>query len=287
MINATDRTKCFTISPAQLEGRLRGAYAAAGLPVPALFGPTDAALAAEPTAAAVAASVADALDVADVAAWLEDALARIARAHAADALRLEVQRHRESVLGRNRGRIVAEAVAAVTPAFQTAAAALAKAAAALPHDAPLDAAAVVDLDVTRPWKAAQSALATMGALASVHTPKAGPTGIELPTLCTVVAVPEIDGAQRVNRLTRAPIGETDPRRADVLALDRCASKEGYDVALVRVARGDWPSLSLSLAGSALELGDRTRAAVAAVSVIASDDKGTGRPGRVPSPVLNV
>lgn len=236
--------------------RINNAYRAGGLESPSRASDLEKLLDAEPTADDVAHNLAgEALTVTDPANWLEQALTSIARAHAADALRTGLGRHREQTLRARTKEMAAAAVTDLQPAFSKAAQALAKAAASLPAGSdPLDLAAVVQADATRAMKAAQSALTTLAAMASIHEL---PTATEIHAatlrLLPVIDVPEVP-VEQVSRLTGVPVEEAHPERENVRRLGREAAKYGEDAALIAVSRGEYgPNVTLALAKDRAEL----------------------------------
>lgn len=259
-------------NPLNLPARLRAAYVLAGKTAPPLMSPAEAALDAEPTPEQVGARVAEAaLD--NPAAWLEESIAAMSRALAVAEVRKAAGRYREHTLKRASRRLSAAAAADVAATFTKVAVALTKAATALPRVNPLDPGAVVEADATRAWKAAQAALADVGTLASIHEPPAASSvGPAVASLLRVVAVPAITEAQTIHRLTRAAVGDLDPRRVQVREFATAAERSGLDETLLRVARGDWPDLALSLAASHAELAARVEHASKALSVVVGDSE---------------
>lgn len=247
------------------------AYRLAGLEPPTRGDAITALLAAEPTADALARELAEGLVTGgDAERWVEDALARVQRAAAADALKRAVSRHAESTIRLHADRLTADATAAVAPAFARTVKALTRAAAKLPtRGHPLDVQAVVDVDATKEMKAAQQALAELAVFAGLHGMN---TAADLPPavvrLLPVVAVPEVP-VEPVNRLTGQPVN-TDAQRDTVRAFIRAADREGADRALIGVARGEYPGVVLHLAADRAELRANTRRAVDALRRTAVD-----------------
>lgn len=238
-------------TPQQQLRNIARAYTLAGVKPPTVAGDALDALAAEPGAAAVAATLArEAYAATDATTYLEAALDRIARAHAADALRAAVERVFESVALAGMRETLTQAAADLAPAFARTVTSLTKAAAKLDRDKPLDVNNAVRDDTTKELKAAQAALAALGTFASIHNngpTRNGPPALAraipvlaLPACVVEVVVPsfatkppalnaaEMEGSETVRRLSRD------------LARD-------LDAALVAVARGEYPGVSFTLA----------------------------------------
>lgn len=262
----------FGAGPLNLDQRLQAAYTLAGLTPPALAVRAEEALRDEPTPKDVGIRVAaESLEAPD--SWLEDSIAAMTRALAVERIREDTRRYREHTLRLAGARYSTQAATDLAPFFAKVARALTKAATDLPHDAPLDPTAVVDTDTTRPWKAARQALAQLGTLASIHEQRdAAHVGMNSASLLRVVEPPPITEAQPIHRLTRDPLGEVDPRRTQVIEWQRVAEREGVDLALVRIARGDWPALSLSLAASPADLAQRAEHLRKATSQLVDPDR---------------
>lgn len=224
----------FGANPGNLPARLRAAYALAGKTPPALMAPAEAALDDEPTPEEIGARVAQAaLD--ERADWLEESIAAMTRALAVAEVRKAASRYREHTLKRASRRLSAAAAADVAGTFGKVATALGKAARDLPRANPLDPGAVVEADATRAWKAAQAALADVGVLASIHEPQgASSVGPAVASLLRVVAVPAITEPQTIHRLTRAAVGDVDPRRTQVREFATAAERSGLGA---RVGKG--------------------------------------------------
>lgn len=241
------------------------AHALAGLEPPTRGSAIGALLAAEPTAEETARGLAeDMLTATDPDQWLEDALAQVQRAHAADALRLALGRHRDVTIKAHADRLITETAAAVKPAAELATKALTKAAAKLPTEGhPLDLAAVVELDATRDMKQAQAALRDLATLAGIHRPlHPGDLPARAVRLLAVVHIPEVP-VEPVNRLSGNPV-DHDPQRDAVRAFLTAADREGEDRALIGVARGEYDGLRLHLAATPAELHANAARAKAAI-----------------------
>lgn len=248
----TERTKHYAPAPyvlTRLPQTLARAYAVAGLPAPTIADEARALVEAEPTAREVAEAVAVAsLDPnADPAEWLEDSLARIQRAQAADALRTAMNGYAEAALRRHAGRLTAEAVEALKPTFAKVAKRLTTAAEKLPAD-PFDLGAVIATDSTAAMKEAAAALVDLAGLASLHKPRPGSLGPEIAALASVVRFPEVPQAEH-NRMTGTPDSPAHPQRDAVRVLDRDTRAHGLDRVLVDVARGQYDGVTLAYADS--------------------------------------
>lgn len=242
------------------------AHALAGLDAPTRGNAITDLLNAEPTADQTAKALAeDMLTAPDAAAWLEDALDQIKRAHAADALRHAIGRHRDAVVRAHADRLTADAAAAVAPAFDRTAKALTRAAAKLPAgDRPLDLEPVVALDATKEMKSAQAALRDLATLAGIHrTPNAAGLPSRVVRLVAVVDFPEVP-VETVDQMTGAPLDHHAGRDA-VRRFIRDADERGADRALIGVARGEYDGLTLRLAESTADLYDNANRAHAAVA----------------------
>lgn len=241
-----------------LETRVNAARDLAGLPPVSVAEAVDAHLATEPTLDALLVTLADetaSSDDLDVSAWTADALARVQRAQAADALRAGLRRHRERTMQKARPRVVMAAAQSVTPAFAETVARLKKAAAALPAgDAPLDTAAILANDSTRELKTATACLTELATFAGIHAMK--PYAEVPPAVGKALAVldfPTVPRA-RFNRLNGQRIDDAPHAERDaVTRLVDDAQRHGLDAVLVNVARGQYAGVSLALAASPVEL----------------------------------
>lgn len=227
--------------PHTLISRIDTAYRAAGLNPPSRAIELERLLADEPGANQVAADLAaQALTVADPAAFVEDAIEQIKRAHAVDALRTGLRQHHERTVKAYTHDLTSTATAELRPAFDKAVTALAKAAKDLPagHDA-LDITAVVDADATKAMKAAQAALRTLADLAGIHELPNGMPDLHgrVLKLLPVLTFPTVP-VEQVSRLSGAPVDQDDTRDT-VRRLVKDATDHGEDRVLIGVARGEY------------------------------------------------
>lgn len=244
------------------EDRLNTALAAFDLPAMDATLSAGAFLRDEPHAQAVIQkAVADAVHAEDPAQWYEDTLAKIARAQAADLLR-ERWGHLAAVQAQaNYPRLVAEANTALAPAWGKATRALQSAAKALPAGPrPLDLEAVVEADATPALKRATTALSDMARIAStVGTPTGGRVH-DLPKgtapLALAVDLPDVDMGH-VNPKSRRELNP-DETRDNLAGLMQAVREDGMDNVLVRVARDEWPGVTIAQARTLTERNRRVQ-----------------------------
>lgn len=247
-------TRSTTIPTRQLEAIDR-AYRRAGLPLPNRVVEARRLIESEPTAADIGASLAlEAFTTTDKPQkFAEDALARMQRAQAADALRValaqaEPQAHRASI-----GGLLTQAVNDLSPAFLAVVDELSKAAATLDHDNPLSVENAVRDDATRPMKAAQAALTSLGVFASIYVNRAvrgisGPLSNVLPILSLPACAVEIVADSFA---TVAPVLNANELAGTYAVRDMArAVEKDTDYGLLAVARGDFPGVTLALGDGA-------------------------------------
>jgi hypothetical protein len=276
MIDATNRTHHYArtlgSSPERLPQRIEAAYVAAGLTPPARRSAVDVALDAEPAPDDLARDLAaEALQVTDgdAAGWLEDALDRMQRTHAAHTLRLALAKWTPNAVRDARVDLTRGALDELAPAFTRAVDTLTKAAQELPTPDPFDMAAIIATDATRAAREAGQALTLLGRLADVHgTVQAAQVGPNTAALLPVVTLPAVT-VEDVDRLSRSPLDSTDPDRTHRTAVRRLidhATRHGCDRALVDVARGAYgEAVRLELAATPAELDDRLERAETAMN----------------------
>lgn len=229
-----------------------------------IHGVTEA-LTAEPSPADVLrAAAAASVDAVDAAAWLDDTVERFTRAQAAEAIRNGLRGHRDNI-ARARAPQLLEALA---PQLKKRAAAtiagMTKAAQALPAGAAaLEAEAVIAADAATERGAVIAALGDLGALASVHEAGVPQPGVPaaLHTVLPVVDLPQTQ-TEQITRLHRETVNPSEERDA-VRALANDLERNGTDVALINVARGEHPGVTLAWAPTATEVqarSDRARTA---------------------------
>ncbi|USQ78290.1 hypothetical protein NF556_11560 [Ornithinimicrobium faecis] len=261
----THRAPSYRPAPATTHNamqRLEAAYRLAKVDPPTRSTEVLAAVNEHPTAASVARDLAaEAIAAPDPGPWIEDALPRIQRAQAADALRAALREHHAAAARAAHPRMVATATEAVADAFSATVAQLAKAAGKLPDGPdPLDLEAVVALDATREHKSALAALSDLATFAGVHDPYlSGDTAPRVAALLPVVDVPQVPQEIR----TGLGEGTTNPdaERDNVRAMFRRAERYGADAALIALARGEFGKrLRINLARDGAELVKRTERA---------------------------
>ncbi|EYR63271.1 hypothetical protein N866_01795 [Actinotalea ferrariae CF5-4] len=248
-----------TIPQNQLQ-RIDAAYRLAGVPVPTrAVGIVDL-IGAEPTADEVAASLAaEAITNPDPAAFYAEALERIARAQAGDALKAAFGKAMDGATREAMPDLLHRTATDLRPAFDKLAKTLTRAAKSLPAVNPLDVDAAVEGGHAAHLKAARDALTLLGTYAAIYV-QDPPVDIPaaLVTLLPLVDLPEtiveaLDG-DRLGRVTVTPDATLSP----TLTVRRVAqdAAEDIDATLVGIARGDYDGVSLSLATPA-ELRQRT------------------------------
>jgi hypothetical protein len=234
--------------------RITEAYAVAGVQPPNRTTEALEAIATAPGAADVAAEVArGAFTTEDVAQYVDDALDRIARAQAADALRAAVAKVSPQIRREQMPGTLAQAVRDLEPAFAKTAGTLAAAAQKLDQRKPLEPDNAIRDDTTRQLKQAQAALTDLGAYATMFVQPVLP-GVPpaLARVLPIVALPECVVEVWVESLASQPETLNAEACAGTYAV-RDLSRElerDIDAALVAVARGDFPGVILALGDSA-------------------------------------
>lgn len=232
---------------------------------PTLHGEVSAVLDAEATADTVALTIAvEAVDADDAAAFVDDAVARMTRAVAVDAVRRGLVTGNDRVLRQVGGRTRQVAVDRLAPVVAATLEALAGAARKLP-DEPLDLDAVVATDATKPWKAAQAALADLAAYRPVYD--LGDVGSLGPKLASILPFVEVAAVEleEVDRMSSRSLSAPSAERDGIRAFHRALDELGCDEGLVRAARGEYAGVSLAWADSSAEVTARAERADRALS----------------------
>lgn len=193
----------------------------------------------------------EALTAADPHAWLEDALATLARAAAVDGLREALARELAAVTAETLPELRERAATDLAPAFTRTVKALAKAAKALPAGhAPLDLAAVVEADATRQMKAARAALSDLAVYASLVEPPtgAGDAATVAPRILPLFTVVDVEDVP-VMEVGPGATTERAPSRGGVRKFCGDAMRHGLDRALIGVARDEYAGVRFALASS--------------------------------------
>lgn len=183
----------------------------------------------------------------DVDAWHRDALESIRDAMAADTLRTAFSGAWETMQARVARDLGDQAAADLALAFNATVKALTTAAKSLPAEQPLDPEACLAADAGAALTTAREALARLSHFGSLHQNPIGDdvTPPKLRALLCIVKLP-------------TPTVETaidgEPTNSDQLkdtytirTVADCLKDHGTDETLVRIARGDFPGVSLDLA----------------------------------------
>ncbi|WP_256842564.1 hypothetical protein [Ornithinimicrobium cryptoxanthini] len=252
---------------------IEAAYLCAGLEAPKRANAVLDLLGEQPTMTETAAVLArEAVDgVPDPQAWLDGAMVRIRDAQALDALRIEVNMAIPVATSLAIPALVDDAAQALAPAVDKAAKALAKAAKALPTKGdPFDLSTIVANHTSREAETAQAALVELSAYAGAHLSVMGGDKIarEVAPLLPIITVPVCVVEQRPRTLS----GFATPANRDdldgtlaVRSLESTARNHGADRALLDVARGRWPGITIALA-SYDELAQRVEQVTRAATV---------------------
>lgn len=262
----------FTLTPAtdrNVTARITAAYTAAGITAPTTFVPAlKRYMAQQPDAQQVAATLAHEAYSADPdtdpADWWATARQQMIDAQASDALRAALV---QSLATEERASGTRQITRALTDTHAWAnrqAQALVKASKALPTGPrALDPEAVLAADAGKHLTTARNALATLALVASLGDPAKHVR--TLGDLARVLPVVAIEGAvtEKVAPLSNAALNAS---QLDVThAVRRLARdvKADPDLALVGVARGDYPGVTLSPADSLAAIGERAKTAAIA------------------------
>lgn len=177
-------------------------------------------------------------------AWVEAATTAILKAYAQEELRKAwIAVGRNKVITCNADRLNRAALTDLKPFFDATVKGLRKAAKALPVDEPFNLDAIFALDATREYKAAMGYLQALGVIASCWStsPATERYGAVLP----IVRVPACTEPLQVIRHTSTPAVEVTPERAQTRSF--ClAAMDSHDLALIELARGDYPTLEFAL-----------------------------------------
>lgn len=242
--------KAPTVTPHDNLEHITRAYRAAGVPLPDAAAEIRAAIAAEPGAEHVARALATAAHEADdAAAFMADALDKIARARAADELRAAFVVVEPAVRRAQLPAILERAAVDLAPAFAAHIKALEGVSAELDRAAPLSVDAAVRDDTTKALKTAQAILAALGVFAGLYPNKnAVDAPAALSRVLPVVELPPCVIEARVASFATEP---------EVVNADECAGtyvvrdlaralERDTDAALIAVARGDFPGVRFAL-----------------------------------------
>ena len=252
-----------TIADRQHEAITR-AYRAAGITPPNARADALDAINTEPGAVAVANELAREAHTADDAQrFMENALERLARAQAGDALRTALAQVEPQVRRETMPTTLARATADLGPAFATTVKELTAAAAKLDHDKPLNLDNAVRDDSTKALKAAQAALAALGPYASMFTLRPSQhLPVNLTAVLPLLALPECVIELRAPSMANfGPVINAADCAGSYTVRDLARAMErDVDSALVAVARGDFEGVTFQLAANALEVDQRSRTA---------------------------
>lgn len=236
------------------------AYRAAGVTPPNARTEALAAIENEPGADAVALQLArDAHTATDAQTFLEDALAAVARAQAADALRAALNRA-EIIVRRETVRAsIDQAATDLAPRFAEIAKSLTAAAKQLDRQRPLDLDNAVRDDSTKALKAAQAAITALGPFAGVYVTK--PSAHVPPALNAVLPVVDLPDCvieARVDSMATNPrtVNAADLAGTRAVRAFARALEQDTDTALVAVAQGAFEGVTISLATGMADLDRR-------------------------------
>jgi hypothetical protein len=243
---------------------IAAAYRTAGLDSPNRVTEALTAARQEPGADDVAHQLAtEAYAAQDANLWLDDALARIQRAMAADALRAAIALVEPNVRRTQLPAIVDQAVSDLAKPFARTAKALTSAAAKLDKTAPLDLNNAVRDDTTKELKQAHQSLNELSAYAGIHLTREH-TSLP-PALARVIPIVDLPRcevevvADSFSDVKQAINGHQCTTTYIVRDLTK-ALERNTDAALLAVARGDFTGVSLSL-GNRAEVQERVANAV--------------------------
>jgi hypothetical protein len=229
--------------------RIDAAYRTAGLRAPSRTLEIQKLLDAIPTTAKVADQLAqEAITAPNPELFLQQALIRVRDAQAADAFRAKFKERLAEYERQSARDTITQAVEDLTPAFDKLVKAFTTAAPNLPAKAPLDPMANINAGTAPDYKTSTDTLAALGVYAALHRAEVGGMiGNHLNQVLPIVQIPDAT-VEQVTGLARATVNSaklTD----NTLAIRELedALKQDIDTALVRVARGDWPTITLALA----------------------------------------
>lgn len=265
-------------SAVDLMRRLTAACTLAGVTAPTVAADVSALLDHEPTVRDVETALAlEVLDAPDPHAFTADALERMARAQAAQAVREGLARMEQRTLNTAAPQLVAATIKATNGAVTATIKALVKAAKELPQTDPLDLGQVIATDTTAAMKTATKALADLAVYRNIHGQCRTQQGPRLSAVLPLVDLPKVE-TERLNRLNGRSLSAPSPAREAVRSFAR-AVEEDYDAALIALARGEYEGCTLTFATTSDEL--RERVARADRALIAERvDSWEGDSGRV-------
>lgn len=227
---------------------IQNAYTSAGVPSPNRTLEIEELLNLTPTTAQVSDTLAqEALHATDAAKFYKSALTQIRDAQAADAFRLKFKERLKAHTQQSIHAILDDATDDLTLAFGKVVNEFSTAAKRLPARTPLDVEANLNADTATELKTARHALAKLGTYASMFIAETGGTiGKDANAVLGIVRIPDAT-VEKVDRYSLTPVNASDlddtyAVREFLLAVGRDA-----DVALIRLARGDWPTITLELA----------------------------------------
>lgn len=257
-------------------GQVRAAYKLAGKTEPNRALEISSILDNAPTADQVTRRLAkEALSADNAEDFYADALAQIRDAHASDALRHTFKSQLQIHANESMPEIVTQAVKDVGPSVAKIVKELETAAPVLPANDPLDITANVENGTANAYTATKAALTALAVYASmyVNIPPAGvPTGLS--HILPVVALPDATVERVTKGLHNLTLNENNMSETRQIRALADAAKDDLDTALIRVARGDYPSVALSIATPDELARRRTAAATAYSREYAEQDSST-------------
>lgn len=233
-----------------------------GIESPAAVSEVDQALAAEPTVNdTLAAAVADSLGAEDADKWLDQAVSKIARAQAVEALKSTMVGRREMLAAKRAPQAREDISEDVAKVATTAIKKLTTAAQKLPAGTlALDAEAVIAANAATERTDAIAALSDLGALSGIYETTAPPAGVSphLGAALPVLDLPEVE-VELTNGMSTAALNPC-PQRDALRQLSRDADKGGTDQVVIDVARGAYPGVTLAWAPTAAAVRERVERA---------------------------
>lgn len=237
--------------PSQQVAAIDTAYRMAGVTVPTRAVAVQEHVMNEPSAKDVAAEVAaEAINAPDADKFYEEALTRIQRAHAADALRAAFGQALSTATKTAMPDLLAQAAADLKPAFNKTAAAFSAAAKALPVSDPLNPDASIEADTTKELKTARASLTRLATYAGIY--QQGTPGVVPPSLMAilpVVALPKC-AVEIVASTPSVPAPVLNESQLEGTRAVRKLGKDArqdIDAALIGVAAGRYPGISIAFA----------------------------------------
>ena len=229
-------------------GRISDAYKRAGIAEPNRTLAIAELIKATPTAAQVTDQLAqDALTATNAQKFYTDALAAIRDAQAGDAFRETFASRLIAHAIQNMRGTLERTVEDITPAVTKFLEQFKAAAKKLPTANPLDMEANVEAGTANDYKTVRDSLATLGHYVSIYGPSL-PEGVPvgLNRILPAVDLPNA-AVEQVTGFGRTTCNEPDlTHTRTIRALATLAARDA-DLALIAVARGDYPGISLSLA----------------------------------------